>query len=178
MEPTEKGTQGGKTGAGSGVASDLDRPEPLVFEAERVRRFLPHREPILFLDRVLYLEPGKRAAATASLGAAGSAPLAGLQGEQLPRVLLVEVLAQLGGVLLGVDVVRAGRTREGDPLPGVLASVQDFELAGPVDGAAPLTVWIEVERRVGRLTVFSGEVSSGARRVARGRVSLAVGVES
>jgi len=175
----DAGSTDGEAGsqARPGVPADIAGDVPVALAPERVRNFVPHREPILFIDRILYLEPGKRAAAVCDLGTrTAPVPLAGLFGEGFPAVLLVEVVAQAAATILGIDCVRNGLSREGVPLAGVLASVSDFELLGRVDPSAPLTVYVELERRSGRLNFYRGDVHSGARRVARGRIALAVGV--
>lgn len=176
MDPG-RADQEGRASVRPDAPTDIFGEGPVALGAERVRSFLPHREPILFLDRVLYLEPGKRAVAVCDLAArTAPVPLAGLFGESFPGVLLVEVVAQAAAAILGVDCVRNGLSEEGRPLAGVLASVSDFELLGRVDPAAPLSVYVELERRSGRLNFYRGDVHSGARRVARGRIGLAVGV--
>lgn len=71
---------------------------------------LPHRPPFLFVDEVVELEPGQSARGRWSLTGnepffAGHFPLR----PTLPGVLMVESLAQLGGIALLADDRFAGR---------------------------------------------------------------------
>lgn len=70
-------------------------------DVREIQALLPHRFPFLLLDRVIELEPGKRAVAIKNVtisepffqGHFPSMPI-------MPGVLIIEAMAQLGGVLL------------------------------------------------------------------------------
>lgn len=68
---------------------------------EEIIRFLPHRYPFLLVDRVISLEPGKAIAAIKNVTAnesffEGHFP----EIKIMPGVLIVEAVAQAGGILL------------------------------------------------------------------------------
>lgn len=68
---------------------------------EGIQRFLPHRYPFLFVDRILSMEPGKSIVALKNVTV--NEPF--FQGhfptrKVMPGVLMVEAIAQAGGVLL------------------------------------------------------------------------------
>ena len=75
---------------------------------ETIQRFLPHRFPFLLVDRVLELEPGKRILAYKNVSIAE----AHFQGHfptraVMPGVLVIEAMAQAGGIaLLTLDEMR------------------------------------------------------------------------
>jgi beta-hydroxyacyl-ACP dehydratase FabZ len=72
-----------------------------ILDIEKIMSLLPHRYPFLLVDRVLELEPGKRLKALKNvtinepffIGHFPAAPI-------MPGVLIVEAMAQAGGVLV------------------------------------------------------------------------------
>jgi 3-hydroxyacyl-[acyl-carrier-protein] dehydratase/UDP-3-O-[3-hydroxymyristoyl] N-acetylglucosamine deacetylase/3-hydroxyacyl-[acyl-carrier-protein] dehydratase len=72
-----------------------------VLKVEEILRFLPHRYPFLLVDRVIALEPGKSIVAIKNVTAnesffEGHFP----EVKIMPGVLIVEAVAQAGGILL------------------------------------------------------------------------------
>ena len=104
----------------------------LPMYVEDIRKVLPHRYPFLLIDRVTELEPGKRAVGYKMVSVnephfTGHFPDYPL----MPGVLMVEAMAQLGGVAVlalsemegklpmfaGIDSCRfRGQVRPGDKL--------------------------------------------------------------
>jgi 3-hydroxyacyl-[acyl-carrier-protein] dehydratase len=72
-----------------------------TLDIEAIREILPHRYPFLLVDRILELEPGVRAIGIKNVTAneeffQGHFP----QRMIMPGVLLIEVMAQVGGVMI------------------------------------------------------------------------------
>ena len=72
-----------------------------VIKVEKILSFLPHRYPFLLVDRVLELKPGKSIVALKNVTAnesffEGHFPKIKI----MPGVLIIEAVAQAGGVLL------------------------------------------------------------------------------
>jgi 3-hydroxyacyl-[acyl-carrier-protein] dehydratase len=68
---------------------------------DQIRELLPHRYPFLLVDRILELEPGKRVVGIKNVTVnepffQGHFP----QKPIMPGVLLIEAMAQVGGVLV------------------------------------------------------------------------------
>ncbi|HEY6874507.1 MAG TPA: hydroxymyristoyl-ACP dehydratase [Geobacteraceae bacterium] len=118
--------------------------------------YLPHRHPFLHLDRIVALEPG--VAATASLQVTADSP-------GFPPVLLLEAIAQLGGIAAG--------QQEGEG--GILAAVERAELPPAVRAGDRVTVEARVVKGFGRLFLVEGEAAVGGEVVARATLTLAVG---
>lgn len=82
-------------------ASKNSAASTTIMNTEQVMNILPHRYPFLLLDRVIALEPGKRAMGVKSVtvnepffpGHFPDRPI-------MPGVLQVEALAQLGGIVM------------------------------------------------------------------------------
>lgn len=71
----------------------------LPLEAAEIMRIIPHRYPLLLVDRVVELEPGKRVVAIKNV-TANEPQFTGHFPERpiMPGVLMVEALAQTGAV--------------------------------------------------------------------------------
>src|SRR4029077_10082362 len=77
----------------------------MTLDVNEIQKILPHRPPFLLVDRILELEPRKRTVGTKNVtmnepffvGHFPNFPV-------MPGVLIIEALAQTGGVLLLHDV--------------------------------------------------------------------------
>ncbi|GBC92803.1 3-hydroxyacyl-[acyl-carrier-protein] dehydratase FabZ [bacterium HR15] len=72
-----------------------------TLDVEQIRRLIPHRYPFLLVDRILELEPGKRAVGLKNVTVnesffQGHFPARAI----MPGVLIVESMAQVGGVMV------------------------------------------------------------------------------
>ncbi|MDX1481642.1 MAG: 3-hydroxyacyl-ACP dehydratase FabZ [Woeseiaceae bacterium] len=126
-----------------------------------IRRILPHRYPFLLLDRVVELEPGARIRACKNVSAnepffQGHFP----QRPVMPGVLIIEAMAQAGGVL-------AHQTEPDlEPKPlYYLVGVDAARVRRPVLPGDRLDIELTVEKVRRRMWRFAG-VASVADRVA------------
>lgn len=79
-------------------------------DAQQIQALIPHRYPFLLVDRILELEPGKRAVGVKLVSLSDGV----FQGHfpaypVMPGVLIVEALAQTGAVLVMQDAANAGK---------------------------------------------------------------------
>jgi len=79
-----------------------DESAPTSLNSEQIQAIIPHRFPFLLVDRIVEIEPGKRAVGIKNVTInepffQGHFP----QYAVMPGVLIVEALAQVGGVALG-----------------------------------------------------------------------------
>ncbi|MBE0428529.1 MAG: 3-hydroxyacyl-ACP dehydratase FabZ [Thermoleophilia bacterium] len=124
---------------------------------EQIKEIIPHRDPFLFLDEVVELEPGRRAVAVKEVRADEPHFRGHFPGQPImPGVLIVEALAQAGAVaalslpdnrgklvlFAGIDGVRFKR----QVVPGdtLRLSVEMTRMRGPV-GKAQAEAHVDAE---------------------------------
>ena len=137
-----------------------------MMENRDIQSILPHRYPFLLVDRIVEVEPGKRGI--------GIKNLTGKEwclngGSAYPPVLLLESLAQVGGIVLGK------KAREEDPdsrFAGLFAGVSDFQFQrSPVLGEQ-ITLKVELSQSLASIYRFNSEVHVGEEKIAGGQILL------
>ena len=72
-----------------------------VLDINEIKKILPHRYPMLLVDRILEIEPMKRAVGIKNITANEVQFLGHFPNEPImPGVLLIEAMAQVGGVAM------------------------------------------------------------------------------
>lgn len=97
-----------------------------MFDIEQIRAALPHRFPMLLVDRILELEPGKRAVGLKNVTINedffnGHFP----NQAMMPGVLILEAMAQVAGVLLSQDPDNAEKL-------AVIGTIENAKFRKPV----------------------------------------------
>jgi len=76
-------------------------------DKDEIKEYIPHREPFLFVDKVLEFEPYKRVLAVKTFPANEEFFKGHFPGHPVvPGVILTEALAQAAAVLLGASVAK------------------------------------------------------------------------
>ncbi len=107
-----------------------------------IKKIIPHRYPFLLVDRVIELEPGKRAVGIKNVTA--NEPF--FQGHFpdfaiMPGVLIVEALAQTAGICANVEAAGDGT---GEAKLGVFASIDEMKFKYQVTPGDTLRLEAEI----------------------------------
>jgi len=136
-----------------------------------IRRMLPHRYPFLLIDRVLEYTANERIRALKNVTVnepffQGHFP----DGPVMPGVLIIEAMAQAGGVL--------GHASQEDSQPRALfylVGVDEARFRRPVYPGDQLIFELEVERIRRGMWKFDGKASVDGRAVASAKIMTAPG---
>lgn len=128
---------------------------------------LPHGEGFRFVDEVRSLDPGREGRGVYRVR--GDEPILNghFPGNPItPGVILIEAIAQLGGVVAQTDP-------EVPPLADLrLAAVKSAKILGAAGPGELLEIHVRLDGRMGGLVQLSGGVSSAGRELARASVCL------
>lgn len=127
----------------------------LPLGANEIQALLPHRYPFLLIDRVVEFEPGARIVAFKNLtinepffqGHFPSRPV-------MPGVLVVEALAQAGGVLYQLTS-RMGGAQVEDKL-FYLVKIDNARFSRMIVPGDRLELEVSIKRRIRNMALYSG----------------------
>lgn len=134
------------------MTADATATPQLPLGASQIQRLLPHRYPFLLLDRVVEFDPGKRVVAWKNLtinepffqGHFPSRPV-------MPGVLVVEALAQAGGVLY--QLTNGGGD---DDKLFYLVKVENARFSRMIVPGDRLELEVVIKRRIRNMAWYSG----------------------
>jgi beta-hydroxyacyl-ACP dehydratase FabZ len=110
-----------------------------------IMEILPHRYPFLLVDRILELEPGVRAVCIKNVTANEPQFTGHWPGNPvMPGVLMLEAMAQVGGIFLMSEAESAGKT-------AFFAGMDAIKFRRPVVPGDQLTITAELVRRKGTI---------------------------
>ncbi|MCL6627873.1 MAG: 3-hydroxyacyl-ACP dehydratase FabZ [Alicyclobacillus shizuokensis] len=140
----------------------------LPLYAEDIRKILPHRYPFFLVDRVTELEPGKRVAGY-KLVSANEPQFQGHFPEYslMPGVLIMEAIAQLGGVAVLTMPEFAGK------LP-MFAGMDGVRFRGQVRPGDRLDMELTIDRMRGTMGKGQGRALVDGNLVAEGTILFAI----
>ena len=122
------------------MTTDAPATFTLPLEAADIMRILPHRYPFLLVDRVVELEPGKRAVGMKMVTANEPQFTGHFPGRPImPGVLMVEALAQTAGVAILTLAEYQGKL-------GLFAGIDDCRFRRMVVPGDQLTLTVDIEK--------------------------------
>ncbi len=119
----------------------------------QIQALLPHRYPFLLVDRIIDIDDAKRIVGIKNVTANEQFFQGHFPGQPImPGVLLLEVMAQVGGVL-------ARKTARGKGRPTVfLTGIEKAKFRRPVVPGDQLRIEVEVIRRKGPFWKMTGKI--------------------
>jgi 3-hydroxyacyl-[acyl-carrier-protein] dehydratase len=137
-----------------------------MMENKEIQEILPHRYPFLLVDRITHLEPGKKAIGLKNL--TGDEWF--FQGHHFfPPVLILESLAQVGGIVL------AAKAKEENPparFMGLFAGVTDFQFYRSAVLGEQVTLKVELTQSLANVYRFAAEALVQEEKIASGQITL------
>ena len=146
----------------------MSEPTP-SWDIEWILSVLPHRYPLLLVDRVLEMEPGKRIVAIKNVTINEPFFLGHFPGRPvMPGVLLIEGMAQSGGLLLLADVPDRDRKLI------YFASIEEAKFRRPVVPGDQVRYELEVLRLRSTYCKLAGKVTVDGQLAAEAVISSAM----
>ncbi|MGB7297444.1 MAG: 3-hydroxyacyl-ACP dehydratase FabZ [Candidatus Aminicenantales bacterium] len=136
---------------------------------EEILRFLPHRYPFLMVDRVIKIDPGRSIHAIKNVTAnesffEGHFP----ETKIMPGVLIVEAVAQAGGILLYHSLPDAAKKLV------VLSKLNSIKFRRIVVPGDQLELYAEIGKVRARFATIKGRAMVNKEIVVEGEISAAI----
>lgn len=146
----------------------MDIPPSRVIEAEEIQRILPHRYPFLLVDRVIEIEPPRRAVGIKQVTI--NEPF--FQGHfptypVMPGVLIVEAMAQVGGVAVLASEEYQGKL-------ALFAGIDNVRFKRQVKPGDTLRIAVEVQQIRRGIGIGAGTATVDGELACKGDIMFAL----
>ena len=140
----------------------------VALRREQIEDILPHRDPFLFLDEVMVLEPGARVVARKQVREDEWFLTGHFPGRPImPGVIIVEAMAQAGAVAVLADEANRGKL-------ALFAGINDVRFKRMVLPGDELELTCELERMRGPVGRGKATATVDGELAARGTLTFAV----
>lgn len=138
-----------------------------------VKKYLPHREPFLFIDGVSDLTEGKSIIAFREFLPEEYFFKGHFPGNPIvPGVILMESLAQAGGILVNLSFQKEFEEKGYDN--AYLMGLDNCKFRKIVKPGDKVYLHVSLDKKRSRIIYFSGHVMIGETKVAEGRISASL----
>ena len=139
-----------------------------MLNIQEIMAIIPHRQPILMIDRILEVEPGKRAVGIKNIAANEPVFQGHYPGNPIfPGVLIIEAMAQTGAVALMTQPAYA------DKVP-LFAGIDDCKFKRPVVPGDQLRLEVELVTVRRGLGIGTGKAYVGEELRAEATIKFAL----
>lgn len=136
-----------------------------MMDTNEIRKRIPHRYPMLLVDRILEVEPGRRIVGLKNVTVNEGFFQGHFPGKPvMPGVLICEAMAQAGAILAGFSDEGAGKAF-------FLTGLDGVKFKHPVEPGDQLRIEMEVSRRRKNYWRMKGFVEVQGKRVAEAEIS-------
>lgn len=138
-----------------------------------VKKYLPHREPFLFIDGVSDYTRGESIIAFREFSPDEYFFKGHFPGNPIvPGVILMESLAQAGGILVNLSF-QEEFTEKGYE-NAYLMGLDNCKFRKIVKPGDKVDLYVSLEKKRSRIIYFSGQVMIGETKIAEGRISASL----
>ena len=146
----------------------------LPVDVIRIQALLPHRYPFLLVDRVLELEPNKRILASKCVSINEPFFLGHFPGHPvMPGVLVLEALAQAGGLLTQLSAEALAMTKQEKLF--YLVKIDNARFSSMVVPGDVLLLEVKLKRMIRNMAMYECSASVDGKQVASADILCAEG---
>jgi 3-hydroxyacyl-[acyl-carrier-protein] dehydratase/UDP-3-O-[3-hydroxymyristoyl] N-acetylglucosamine deacetylase/3-hydroxyacyl-[acyl-carrier-protein] dehydratase len=136
-----------------------------LIKIEQIQKFIPQRFPFLFVDRVKELHPGRSIVALKNVSCNEPFFQGHFPGKMImPGVLIIEAIAQAGGILLYNSIPDPQRTFV------VLSKIDNAKFRRPVVPGDQLKIEAEILKLKGKYCLLRGRATVEGEVAAEGEM--------
>ena len=153
----------------------MTQPVAMPVDVNRIQELLPHRYPFLLVDRVLELEPNQRVLAVKNVSINEPFFQGHFPGHPvMPGVLVLEALAQAGGLLTQLSAAAAGAVN-GEEKLFYLVKIDNARFSRMVVPGDQLMLEVKLKRMIRNMAMYECTASVDGKTVASADILCAEG---